>query len=128
MTSQLLKKERKYTLIKFVYEDEQSKNEKSEIETVPNTWIGFDLTRHQLISKFMPPPYTSKRLKVLREIVKQCKEPISDWPSYDIDIRGYASKFTFSFVIVLMFKRKLTLNINQTITHFNFTFLNKFNF
>ncbi|XP_051159116.1 uncharacterized protein LOC127280265 isoform X2 [Leptopilina boulardi] len=105
MTSQLLKKERKYTLIKFVYEDEQSKNEKSEIETVPNTWIGFDLTRHQLISKFMPPPYTSKRLKVLREIVKQCKEPISDWPSYDIDIRGYAKSYEEAEVQI----RKLTV-------------------
>lgn len=91
MSSQSNSDERKFTLIKFIPEEGQE-NGKIFIEIVPTTWINFDAQRHQLITQFMPAPYTSKRLKVLNEIVKTCKQPISDWPSYDIEIRGHATE------------------------------------
>lgn len=96
MTSKLTQKDRKFTLVKFIPEDGQE--EKVEIEIVPTFWVDYDLERRMFFTKFIPPPYSAKKLRVLQEIVKTCKKPMNDWPLYDVDVRGYGSKFIFGFI------------------------------
>lgn len=80
----------KYRLVEFTG---SKTKEKKEIDIVPSTWIYHDQTNDVLKCKFMPEnQYTDKNLKILLEMVKNCKEPRKDWPSYPVEIRGRARK------------------------------------
>lgn len=85
-----------YQLVEF---DEDVSSEKKSIDCVPTSWIEFDPVLGKCLTKFMPPPYTNKRIKMLKEMTLEQSDAPSDWKKYPINIRGAAGKFKFSILI-----------------------------
>lgn len=80
-----------YQLVEFV--GEEIENDKKSIDCVPTKWIEFDIIIGQCFTKFMPPPYTKEKEKLLHKMIIDTLDPLDEWPRYPITIRGRAGVF-----------------------------------
>jgi len=80
-----LKKRRKtFDVVYFI--DSNNDEKKKSIDCVPSSWIFFDKKMHQIMTKFMPPPYTKKKCNLLHKLVKTNKNAPDKWPNYAVKI------------------------------------------
>ncbi|XP_011868279.1 PREDICTED: uncharacterized protein LOC105562222 [Vollenhovia emeryi] len=79
-----LKKKGKFTIVSFTKSGNDS--EQTCIDCVPSAWVNFDSEKQQLVTKFMPPPYSAKRCKALHKLVKENGKAQTTWPIYEIKI------------------------------------------
>jgi len=80
----MLKKKKIFDIVYFIQSD--TDNENKSIDCVPSSWIYFDKEMHQLMTKFMPPPYTAKKCSALHKLVKENKNAPDKWPNYPVNI------------------------------------------
>ena len=83
---------RKYKIIQFLSEGEK---DIADIDIVPSTWITYDPISGSLLTKFIEGPYNKKNSEKLHLRVKNCSNPLPDWPQFEILIKGQAGKFLF---------------------------------
>jgi len=82
-----------FKLISFI-------NENGLMDIVPNNWISFDNHAGVLVCKFKPPPYTKGDYQLIKTSVKSQLMPPEEWMEYPIEIRGEASKFINTFLLI----------------------------
>lgn len=77
---------RKFKIIKFLCEEEGI----ADCDIVPAKWIEYDPVSGSLVTHFPNGPYTAKKSKVIHSLVKNCKDPLADWPVFEISLKGEA--------------------------------------
>ncbi|KYN10945.1 hypothetical protein ALC57_01436 [Trachymyrmex cornetzi] len=82
-----------FHIVHFI-ESDINKNKKC-IDCVPSKWIFSNKETGQLMTKFMPPPYTIKSCTALHTLVQNNKSAHSKWPNYPIKILGSAGTFIY---------------------------------
>lgn len=73
------------------------------IDVVPSSWLHFDKSADDLVTKFMPPPYSKSKSDHLHSIVKACESPPQQWPTFRVSIKGSARKLPFFISISYMY-------------------------
>lgn len=80
-----LKKKKMFDIVHFI--DSNNDNEKNKsVDCVPSSWIFYDKKMHQIMTKFMPPPYTRKTCNALHKLVKDNGNAPDSWPNYAVKI------------------------------------------
>ncbi|XP_043478139.1 uncharacterized protein LOC122508701 [Leptopilina heterotoma] len=80
---------RKFKIIKFLCEEEGI----ADCDIVPAKWIEYDPVSGSLVTHFPNGPYTAKKSKVIHSLVKNCKDPLADWPVFEISLKGEADTY-----------------------------------
>lgn len=94
-------KKKMFDIVQFVQRDD---SEKKSIDCVPSSWIIFDQKSHQLMTKFMPPPYTASRCFALHKMVKENKNAPDNWPNYAINIVQSVGKYLICYKKLNIYK------------------------
>lgn len=79
-----------FKIIEFLSEEHEKGSSSADFDIVPAKWIEYVPTNGSMITKFPDGPYTNKRSKVIHAMVKNLQDPLADWPTFAIDIRGEA--------------------------------------
>lgn len=65
------------------------------VDCVPAAWVTYNAKNNNLLVYYPAPPYDNNILHLLQEKIKNKKHPEKNWPLWNIDIRGGASKIQF---------------------------------
>src|SRR5580765_5628404 len=78
------------------------------VDCVPLFWISLYSESLQLVTKFMPPPYTEKTCKDFHKLVEAARHPEDSWPTYGItllDETGMMNSTSIIFILTADFVR-----------------------
>lgn len=89
-----LKKKKTFMIVHFT---ESVNNEEKCIDCVPSMWVFLDKKKCQIMTKFMPPPYTVQKCNTLHKLVKDKENAPDKWPSYPVQILGHAGMLLFIY-------------------------------
>ncbi|XP_018376462.1 PREDICTED: uncharacterized protein LOC108769776 [Trachymyrmex cornetzi] len=64
----------------------RNNNKTKSIDCAPSSWIFSNTETQQLMTKFMPPPYTKKRCNTLHKLIQARKSAPDEWPNYPIKV------------------------------------------
>lgn len=70
-------------------------------DLVPSFWVEFNKKNGRLFTKFLPSSYTADASAVLEHYVKEKRQPMDSWNSYNIKLIGQASMFLFFLTFAL---------------------------
>lgn len=82
-----------YLLYEYLYE--LNADGQKVIDYAPYDWFHYDDTLDQLFVTYMPPPYTSKKLKILDALLAAQTPALPGWSTYPVEVKGHARKLKF---------------------------------
>ena len=77
-----------YVLVSF--KDKNESNEFIHVDGLPREWV--HTSNNECYAFYPEPPYTNQQLKNIKEKIKNKDKPSMDWGTYEVVIKGRASK------------------------------------